>query len=217
MAQGRKKGTELSMLTKKQEAFAFEYATNGGNARQAYLDSHDSHSTNAASIAGCKLVDRPDIQKRIFEIRERLHTQIQIDPNQYITTQLLAITETSVFDFIDESGQLKDIETLPEAKKRAIKKLTKNEHYSKEGEIVRITYNIELMDRDKAIDKLSKASGYYAAHQQSRYKSNHEVDKQIRRSFAGDGEKSVNIQNNYYQLPTEELEKKLKELKDTQE
>ena len=78
---------------------------NGGNATEAYLEAYDSSSRQSAHVNGAKVANMPIVIDRIIELRQLYNNAIQIDPKQYLTTQLLNICDTSVFDLIDDTGQ----------------------------------------------------------------------------------------------------------------
>lgn len=212
MGKGRK-NTEIKVLTNNQEHFCQAFVRNGGIATDAYLECYNTESRQNAGTNGYQLLQNDFIKDRIYQLRELVNSSIQIDPKQYITSQLLAITEVSLFDFINSDGSIKELDNVSDSKKRALKDMTITEAFNPNTGVTTRTYKLSLMDRDKALDKLAKASGYYGAHQQSRYKSDLATNKAIRGTFGGGATKDVNIQNNYYNLSTEELEAKLKAIK----
>jgi len=206
MAQGRK-NSEISILTNKQESFVNEYLRNGGNSAGAYMHAYDSNSQNSAYQNGAALANDPRIKARIIELRELYNNAIQIDPKQYLTTQLLSIVSCDVFDIIDNNGQLKNIDDIDPNKRKAIKGIDITHVIDKDGNN-RTTYKISLIDKVPIYEKLAKAIGYYEEHQKSRYKSTlSQAGKGIGTGDQGSGKINNAIQNNFINMDTAQLEK----------
>ena len=205
MAQGRPIDSPLKILTNKQEAFCQEYVTNGGKANEAYEATYNVVKRNTANVASHELIHLPYIKERIQLLKQLYIDATQIDPNQYITTSLLAVTEATVYDYIDDEGELIEQSSLTPAQKRAIESLTINEKTDVLGNVLR-TYKITLSNRIKALDMLAKSTDFYQPHQQAKYKQGL-TSTRTQNSRAAESSKNViNIQHNYHLQSTEELE-----------
>lgn len=207
----RKLDDPIKQLTKKQENFAFEYVQNGGDATKAYLTCYDTENIQSAWTHGAELTKHPLIRNKIFQLRELYNNSIQIDPAQYLTTKLLAIAETTVFDIIDEQGQLRPKEEIPVAKQQAIEDITINHKIDKEGNNT-TTYKIKLVSKSNTLEKLAKSIGYYEEHQNGRYKGTLAQGGKLSDGTVGSGKNGLLVQNNFYNMSVEELQAKLNEL-----
>ena len=165
----------MALLTKKQMAFLDEYFTNGFNGSAAYKTVFKCKTDGTARSCSYTLLKDPDIKKEI----ERRQNEIQQKYNvkkEEIIKELIEIIRADLCDFIEivedeeEYQKLKFETGIIETKTRTIYKtipkptnqLTPTQRkLIKSIKQTRTGIEIQLYEKDKAIDMLAKMSGLY--------------------------------------------------------
>jgi len=96
-------------LTGKQDMFCREYLIDL-NAAQAAIRA--GYSANTARKIGSENLTKPDIQKRIAELKLRRNEQVNIDA-AYVLRRLVEIDQMDVLDILKDDGGLKAISEWP--------------------------------------------------------------------------------------------------------
>ena len=143
-------------LTKKQEAFVYEYLLTF-NATQAYLKAgYKAKNENTAAVAAHKLLRNPKIKKKISQLLEERRKKYAPTVENTIK-ELTNIAFSDLFNLIeiDEYGnvKLRNITNLSESDRRAIHSLTFD---AKTG-----TIKIKMHDKLKALELLGKHLGMF--------------------------------------------------------
>ncbi|MGE9616416.1 MAG: terminase small subunit [Solitalea-like symbiont of Acarus siro] len=142
-------------LTPGRERFCELYLSSG-NASQAYRQAFGCDKLKDGLIANraSKLLQAPQLQARIAELRQELQAKATINKEQLLS-ELEAIIKAKVTNYLDFNGtdiNYKDFTTLQDEQLKAIESI-------KQGK-----YGIELKLHNKpwAIERLSKMLGYEA-------------------------------------------------------
>lgn len=99
----------MAKLTDKQELFAREYLKDL-NATQAAIRA--GYSEKTAAVQGCENLTKPNIAKRIAELKEERNEEIGINA-AYVLKRLVEIDQMDVLDILSDSGDLKPIRDWP--------------------------------------------------------------------------------------------------------
>lgn len=205
----------IKLLTQKQENFCRSYFANYGNLLKSYIESYDSKSTNKRSLSQQAqiLINNPLIIARITELKKLRNSIITIDPTTYVLSELLEQNETSINDLVDsETGAFIDLHKMDRNKAKAITKYKVTTTTDNEGNITK-TVDIQLTSKLVVLDKIAKHINFYADHTTMKRKQGHSASRGVKEGPFEGSEITNNIQQNYINIPIEELEKRLKELK----
>ncbi|HIE4798968.1 TPA: terminase small subunit [Serratia marcescens] len=96
-------------LTDKQEMFCREYLIDL-NATQAAIRA--GYSVKTANRTASDNLSKPDIKKRIFELKSERNAQVNIDA-AYVLRRLVEIDQMDVLDILNDDGSLKPISEWP--------------------------------------------------------------------------------------------------------
>lgn len=99
----------MARLTDKQEMFCREYLIDL-NASQAAIRSGYSHKTS--SRIGSENLSKPDIAKRIIELKEERNERVEVNAD-YVLRRLAEIDKMDVLDILNEDGGLKRVHEWP--------------------------------------------------------------------------------------------------------
>lgn len=99
----------MTKLTDKQELFAREYLKDL-NATQAAIRA--GYSEKTAAVQGCENLTKPNIAKRIAELKDERNEEIGINA-AYVLKRLVEIDQMDVLDILSDSGDLKPIRDWP--------------------------------------------------------------------------------------------------------
>ncbi|EMF5696169.1 terminase small subunit [Enterobacter roggenkampii] len=99
----------MAKLTDKQELFAREYLKDL-NATQAAIRA--GYSEDSAASQGCENLIKPNIAKRIAELKTERNEEVGIDA-AYVLRRLTEIDQMDVLDILLANGELKPIKDWP--------------------------------------------------------------------------------------------------------
>nr|WP_319552442.1 terminase small subunit [uncultured Vibrio sp.] len=99
----------MKKLTDKQEMFCREYLIDL-NATQAAIRA--GYSKKTATKTASENLTKPDIQKRISELKSARIEETKIDAN-YVLNRLVEIDQMDVLDILDEDGSIKLVSEWP--------------------------------------------------------------------------------------------------------
>lgn len=164
-------------MTDKQKRFCEEYLIDL-NATQAAIRA--GYSENTARQVGCENLSKPNIQEKVRELMDSRSGRTQITADR-VLQEVAALAFTNMTDLVrSTSGQsikLEDVKDLPVNVQAAIKKI-KTGQYGLE---------VELHNKDAALDKLMRHLGLYEKdNEQSKASvhlglTNEELDDEIAR------------------------------------
>lgn len=143
-------------LTKRQEAFIYEYLTNGFNATQAYLKVFKTKNPDQARYKASRLLQKDHIQKKIQEELKKRQAKYEAT-TENIVKELSNIAFSDIFELIDIQDDrtiiLKSKDQLKEIDKKAVQSIT---YDAKTGSI-----KIKMHDKLKALELLGKHLGMF--------------------------------------------------------
>jgi len=149
----------MSKLTEKQELFCQEYVKDF-NATRAYMRAGFSINYGSASVESCRMLGKPNIKKRLDELRKELKERNSDLVNQ-IVERYRRIAFTPVTQILGEKNI--DVEDLKKGKTFYIK--TFEEIPEEVHDIIKAIYptanglRVELHDPMAAMDALRKMHG----------------------------------------------------------
>jgi hypothetical protein len=149
-------------LTKKQAFFVIEYATNGFNIYQAYLDAGFNPKTRKLGESSARqLLKQDKINSAFKEIINLYLGEKREKMESMIIEQLYQQAFYDIADFVNIDGSPKhqNISEYPKNIRCCIKNI-ETKYYGKNADIA-VTV-LDLVDRDKAVDKLSKYIGMFS-------------------------------------------------------
>lgn len=159
-----KKHKPTGKLTGKQERFCYEYCIDF-NATQAAIRS--GYSKNTAFIIGSENLKKPYIQNRIKEMQDKLAETAGISALR-VLREHEKLAFSSIAHLHNTWIERTDFEVLTKDQKDSIKSIStkilkKNIGTSDDPEIVDVEYvKIELYDKQKSLDSISKMLGFDA-------------------------------------------------------
>jgi phage terminase small subunit len=151
----------MADLTAKQELFCSEYLVDlnaSGAARRA------GYSEDTAGAIGWENLKKPEIQKRIQEMRDAIGKGFNITKER-LAQELSRIAFFDIRKIYNESGGLKNIQTLSEDEAAAvagIESFEEFEGYGEEREKTGDVRKVKIWEKTKAIESLVKLMGYAA-------------------------------------------------------
>lgn len=163
----------MSKLTPKQELFCKEYLIDL-NGTQAAIRAGYSEKT-ARSVASENLT-KPDIQERIFALREKRSKRVEINADR-VLSELGKIGFSNIADMRDSWEDLKNWDEIPDEVKSLISEIETNttETPNKDGgATINTKIKVKLHDKLSALEKIAKHLGLYE--KDNRQKNNNEVD-----------------------------------------
>lgn len=152
-------------LTLKQERFCQAYVANGGNATQAYRESHDASGMKDRTVndTASKLSNRPDITHRIASIEKDAAIAAGITP-EMIVAQYKRLAFFDARSAFDEEGNLKQMHQLDDDTAAAISGMEFEEVFEGgrgEREHVGRMHKIKLTDKRAALADLARIRGMF--------------------------------------------------------
>lgn len=144
---GRKKGTRF--LTAAEERFCQYYAIEGLDATESYMNAFTTKKREVAKVCACQLKKKPEVAKRIQDLRDRL---------AYKLTWSKAQAEENLTIIVKESMNKGDAKSMTNAI-NAIKELNKMCGYH--APVKTESLNIEVGARD--IDAIMLNLGFQRA------------------------------------------------------
>jgi phage terminase small subunit len=153
-----KKVTEIK-LTDKQESFCQAYLIDFNATKAAKLA---GYSEDTAHSIGWENLRKPEIQKRITELREQTGKTYNVT-RERIAQELARIGFMDIRNIFDENGVLKSPDNWPDDEAAAIAGLESEQIFEGFGEERTWTgylKKVKLSDKRAALDSLSKLMGY---------------------------------------------------------
>lgn len=156
--------TKLPKLTPKEKRFCKEYILQF-NATKAAISV--GYTEKSARVTGCKLLTKANVQKEIEKLKNNLAETAEISALR-ILKEHEKLAFSSIAHLHNTWLERADFENLTEEQKACIKSiatkvLKKNIGTSDEPDIVDVEYvKIELYDKQKSLDSLSRMLGYEA-------------------------------------------------------
>ena len=145
-------------LTLREEKFCIEYVNKLDKAKAAVAA---GYSKKTARQIGYEVFTKPDIQKRIAEIRQDLKEQLGIDEHSIIT-ELHALGFWNIKDFVAAGNVIKDISKLPKSKLTPVVGIKVKETFTPTGD-KEVTTELKLSDKRAAIVDLGRHLGIFEA------------------------------------------------------
>lgn len=155
---------EAIKLTQKQERFCYEYCIDF-NATQAAIRS--GYSEETAYAIGYENLRKPQIKSRIKYMQDNLSETAGLSSLK-ILNEHAKIAFSSIAHMHKDWIEREEFDKLTEEQKSCIKSIStkilkKNIGTSDDPEIVDVEYvKIELYDKQKSLDSISRMLGYYA-------------------------------------------------------
>lgn len=148
-------------ITGDERDFCIEYYRTG-NAKLAAEAS--GYKGLQASRFGTKLLETKRIRDYIKAVTE-VHEEYADMHRQQFVDGLKIVSKTHIGDFLDGGwDKLKDMKDIPEEKLHAVREVNINEVYDRDGNHIKTTTNIKLVDKFKYLDMLAKIQNYYSDH-----------------------------------------------------
>lgn len=174
-------------LTDKQERFAVEFATNGGNATAAYRAAYDAGgmAPHIVNQQACRIAANPRVAARIAELRQAARDHVERVVNVTATDVALSAQRAMLADLaqaLDASGHPLPFEQWPEDLRLATDSVQFETTHVGEGEKAvqtRVT-KVKLSSRATARDQLAKHLGWYEADNAQRRPHESMTDEQLR-------------------------------------
>lgn len=151
-------------LTEKEVMFCHEYCIDF-NATQAAIRA--GYSKKTAKEIGYQNLLRPNIQNKVKDVQAMLLNESKLSAIR-VLKEHEKIAFSSITQFYKSWEELKDFDKIPEEQKSAIKSIStkivkKNIGTKEKPEIVDIEFvKIELYDKQKSLDSISKLLGFEA-------------------------------------------------------
>lgn len=161
-------------LNKKQSQFVDEYFNCKFNATQAYMNVYANKSRDAARTLASQLLTNPNVKEEINKRQEELQDKSNVKKEEIIR-ELIDIINADLCDYVQivekeriipkvdiETGEIVEIkETYYDTIFTPTEKLTKEQRkLIKSIKQTRTGIEIQLYEKDKAIDTLNKMLGF---------------------------------------------------------
>jgi len=163
-------GKPLEPLTPEEYAFVLEMLRNGGNARKAYCVAYpgkvrrneEGEVLSWVGLDACAVVRRPSVSKHLKAAREMLFAQ-QVAGTVERQAILSGLARATALDFVEVGADGTPKYNLdPEhPNARAIRTVTFNESYDRNGVLTSRQTGFTLADPVRAIDTLNRMEGLY--------------------------------------------------------
>ena len=162
------------VLNKKQSQFVDEYFNCKFNATQAYMNVYANKSRDAARTLASQLLTNPNVKEEINKRQEELQDKSNVKKEEIIR-ELIDIINADLCDYVQivekeriipkvdiETGEIVEIkETYYDTIFTPTEKLTKEQRkLIKSIKQTRTGIEIQLYEKDKAIDTLNKMLGF---------------------------------------------------------
>lgn len=99
-------------LVEKQEAFCYEYVSNGYNPQKAYLAVYNTKNPKQASDKAYQLLKRPEVKAKIAEIQKERFEQLSINADR-VAEELAKVAFAEKGDeYYNATAKLKALELL---------------------------------------------------------------------------------------------------------
>lgn len=147
-------------LSPRQELFCEHYAAllDAGKAAKAA-----GYSEKTAHSLGYQNLQKPLIQKRIAELREKVAERIHISVDM-VVAEMWRLANCDISEAFDDEGKLKPIKEIPEDVRKAIagvEILEEFDGYGKDRVQIGWTKKIRFWDKNKALDALGRHLGAF--------------------------------------------------------
>lgn len=139
----------MAKLTDKQELFAREYLKDL-NATQAAIRA--GYSEDSAASQGCENLTKPNIAKRIAELKADRNEEVGIDA-AYVLKRLVEIDQMDVLDILLANGELKPIKDWPKTWRTTLSGMDVTEMA---GDAAGLLKKIKWPDKVKNLELLGK-------------------------------------------------------------
>lgn len=141
----------MAKLTDKQELFAREYLKDL-NATQAAIRA--GYSEDSAASQGCENLIKPNIAKRIAELKAERNEDVGVDA-AYVLRRLAEIDQMDVLDILTSAGELKPVTQWPKVWRTTLSGLDVIE-MAAEGNTTALLKKIKWPDKVKNLELLGR-------------------------------------------------------------
>lgn len=192
-SKGRSKGaskpnpSRKDTLNPRQEQFAENYATNGGNTRKAAIDAGYAEST--ANVDAYRLLDNPRVQERIEQRRLEARQRANVHTDE-ITGTLVQIASVSMADLLDERGDFSWATAKAQGVDHLVKKFKKTTRYipRKDADPEKVeTVEFELYDKLGALNQLRDNFGMKQEPRRNTFAEFEEAVSRLKAEAKGNG------------------------------
>lgn len=141
-------------MNSKRERFCLEYVANGGNAKQAYIDS--GYSERGARQSAYRLLTNADVRRKVRECHREIHEMLMVEKGEI----LRELTELAMFDprgLFGDDGRLLSITEMDSGTAKSVQEIEVvlvDKHCSR----VKVKFGRDKMN---ALDKLMRYFNAY--------------------------------------------------------
>lgn len=144
----------MAKLTDKQELFCREYLKDL-NGKQAAIRA--GYSEKTAEFQASRLLSNDKLQTRITELKNKRNERIEIDAD-YMTKTLLNWLESDITQTLSLTAD--EIKNLPIEVRKMVSSYKRNTTKVND-EVVKETFDLKFVSKEKAAEMLSKHIGYF--------------------------------------------------------